>query len=61
MPDRPTQTLVVAGQPVVIAWDEEARVWFVEASAVPGLAAEAATEEELAAELEVLVRTLTLP
>ncbi len=61
MPEHPSRVHVIAGRPVAVAFDPEAGVWYVEASAVPGLAAEAASEEELVAVLEVLVRTLSLP
>lgn len=32
---------------ITVAWDEEAKVWFVEDSDIPGLAAEAPTEAAL--------------
>ncbi|MCQ9372849.1 DUF1902 domain-containing protein [Methyloversatilis sp. XJ19-13] len=40
------------------AWDEEAKVWYVEDSNVPGLAAEASTFEGLVAVLEKRVPEL---
>ncbi len=39
-------------------WDDEARVWYVEESNVPGLAAEAPTVEALDALLDVRVPEL---
>lgn len=43
---------------VKVAFDEEAGVWFVESSDVPGLATEADTFDELAAKLQVMVPEL---
>ncbi len=51
----------IAGQRVAIAYDAEAGVWYVQGSTVPGLAGEAASAADLIAELEVAVRTLSLP
>lgn len=39
-------------------WDDDAKVWYVANSDVPGLAAEAATQEELADHLRHLVPEL---
>ncbi|MEQ8282974.1 MAG: DUF1902 domain-containing protein [Parvibaculum sp.] len=49
----PQKELVVRAQ-----WDEEAKVWFVVESDIPGLAAEGATVEELEAKLRVIVPEL---
>jgi len=43
---------------VTCHWDEEAQVWFVADSNVPGLATEAATVEELERKLLVMVPEL---
>ena len=43
---------------VHVSWDEEAHVWFVQNSDVPGLSAEAATLDEMHAELKYLVPEL---
>ncbi len=51
----------IAGQTVVIAFDPEAGVYYVHTSTVPGLTGEAASAEDLIAELQVTVRTLGLP
>lgn len=39
-------------------WDDVAAVWVATSDAVPGLATEAATTEELAAKLELLIPEL---
>jgi predicted RNase H-like HicB family nuclease len=39
-------------------WDEEAKVWVATSDDVPGLVAEADTEEELLAKLHVLIPEL---
>ncbi len=39
-------------------WDDEARVWVASSDAVPGLATEAATSEELVAKLKELIPEL---
>lgn len=49
----PQKELVVRAE-----WDEEAKVWFVVESDIPGLAAEGATAEELEAKLSVIVPEL---
>lgn len=41
-------------------WDEAAGVWVATSDAVPGLATEAATAEELVAKLKVLIPELLL-
>jgi predicted RNase H-like HicB family nuclease len=51
----------IAGQTVMIAYDREAGVWYVHSSAVPGLTGEGVSVEDLIEELQVTVRTLTLP
>ncbi len=56
-----TQIIEIAGQTVVIAYDPEAGVWYVHGSTVPGLAGEAASASDLIEELQVTVRTLSLP
>ena len=38
-----------------VEWDEEARVWYVDESNVPGLVTEAETIEAMLAKLEVMV------
>lgn len=38
-----------------VKWDEEARVWYVDESNVPGLVTEAETIEAMLAKLEVMV------
>ena len=55
------QIIEVAGQKVVVAYDPEGGVWYVHSSTVPGLTGEAASLSELVEELEVTVRTLSLP
>lgn len=40
------------------AWDDEARVWFVEASDVPGLVTEAATLDALRDKVPAMIRDL---
>ena len=47
-----------AGFDVHAEWDEEARVWYVARSDVPGLSAEAATTEALLDKLRILVPEL---
>ena len=56
-----TRIVEIAGQTVAIAYDEEAGVWYVQGSTVPGLSGEAARAADLVEELEVTVRTLILP
>ncbi len=56
-----SQLIEVAGQKVVVAYDPEGGVWYVHSSTVPGLTGEAARLSELIEELEVTVRTLSLP
>ena len=56
-----TQIIEIAGQTVVIAYDPEASVWYVHSSTVPGLTGEAASASDLIEELQVVVRTLSLP
>ena len=51
----------MAGQTVVIAYDPEAGVWYVHSSAVHGLTGEGVSVEDLIEELQVTVRTLSLP
>jgi len=43
---------------VRIAWDDEARVWHVEESDIPGLATEADTLEELRRKVPVIIQDL---
>jgi predicted RNase H-like HicB family nuclease len=43
---------------VRVAWDEEAKVWYVENSDIPGLAAEADTLEELRRKVPVIIQDL---
>lgn len=43
---------------ITAEWDEEAKVWFVADSDVPGLATEADTIDELARKLQVMVPEL---
>ncbi len=40
------------------AWDEEAKVWFVEETDIPGLAAEAETVEALRAKVKAIIPDL---
>jgi hypothetical protein len=61
MDEKHILTIEIAGQTVVIAFDPEAVMWYVHSSTVPGLTGEAATAPGLIDELEVSVRTLTLP
>jgi predicted RNase H-like HicB family nuclease len=56
-----THVVDIAGQTVMIAYDREAGVWYVHSSAVPGLTGEGVSVEDLIEELQVTVRTLTLP
>ncbi len=49
------ETVEIAGHQVLIAHDPEDGLWYVEASSVPGLAAEAQSRDDLLAELEILV------
>lgn len=49
----PQKELVVRAE-----WDDEAKVWFVAESDIPGLVAEGATVEELEAKLRVIVPEL---
>lgn len=56
-----TRIVEIAGQTVVIAHDAEAGVWYVHSSTVPGLAGEAPSAADLIEELQVTVRTLSLP
>ena len=43
---------------ICVEWDDEARVWYVSESDVPGLAAEAASLDELTRKLLVMVPEL---
>lgn len=43
---------------VIAAWDEEARVWFVYESSVPGLSLEALSRDELVSEVEAAIPVL---
>ncbi len=61
MPGESTQTLEIAGHTVVIAYDTDAGVWYLHSSTVPGLVSEGASASELAEELEVTVRALSMP
>ncbi len=56
-----TEIIEIAGQTVVIAYDAGAGVWYVHSSTVPGLTGEAARASDLIEELQVVVRTLSLP
>jgi hypothetical protein len=56
-----TRIVAIAGQTVVIAYDQEAGVWYVHSSAVHGLTGEGVSVEGLIEELRVTVRTLGLP
>ena len=56
-----TETVEIAGHTVVIAYNAEAGLWYVRSSTVPGLVAEAGSASELIEELQVTVRTLSLP
>ena len=61
MDDEHTEIVRIADQPVVIAYDPEADIWYVRSSAVPGLASEAPTRSALIEGLEALVRTALMP
>ncbi len=56
-----TQIIEIAGQTVVISYDPDAGVWYVHSSTVPGLIAEAVSASELIEELQVTIRTMSLP
>ena len=43
---------------VRVAWDDEAKVWFVEGSDIPGLATEAETLDELRRKVPVIIQDL---
>jgi hypothetical protein len=43
---------------VRVAWDDEAKVWFVQETDIQGLATEAATLEELRRKVPMIVRDL---
>jgi predicted RNase H-like HicB family nuclease len=43
---------------VRIAWDDEAKVWYVEESDIPGLATEADTLEELRRKVPIIIQDL---
>lgn len=43
---------------VRVAWDDEAKVWYVEESDIPGLAAESATLEELRRKVPIIIQDL---
>lgn len=43
---------------VHVVWDEEAKVWYVAESNIPGLAAEAATTEDMLSKLRTLIPEL---
>jgi predicted RNase H-like HicB family nuclease len=43
---------------VRVAWDDEARVWYVEESDIPGLTTEANTLEELRRKVPVIIQDL---
>ena len=48
----------MAGYTVKITWDDEARVWYVDESDVPGLCIEAATVDLMAERLAVIIPEL---
>ncbi len=56
-----TQVVDIAGQSVVIAYGTGAAASYVHSSTVPGLIGEAASAADLFEELQVTVRTLSLP
>jgi predicted RNase H-like HicB family nuclease len=43
---------------VRITWDDEAKVWYVEESDIPGLATEADTLEELRRKVPIIIQDL---
>ena len=59
--ERDGQVLRLGEHAVAVAYDPDGEVWFVQASSVPGLEAEAGTLEELAAMLPAAIRETTLP
>jgi hypothetical protein len=59
--DEETRIIHIGDHSVVIAYDPNAGIWYVQSSSVPGLSAEAPTEQELIDELPLLVRHLSLP
>ena len=60
MHDEMTRTLEIAGHTVVIAYDPDAGVWYVQSSTVPGLIGEGASAAALEEELQVTVRALSM-
>lgn len=59
--DREERVATVGAHRVAYAYDPDAEAWYVTASSVPGLAADAPSEEELLAVLPGLVGLTTLP
>jgi len=43
---------------IVATWDDEAKVWVAESDDIPGLATEAATQDELLSKLRVMIPEL---
>jgi predicted RNase H-like HicB family nuclease len=43
---------------VRLAWDEEAKVWYIEESDIPGLVTEADTLEELRKKVPIIIQDL---
>jgi predicted RNase H-like HicB family nuclease len=61
MPSRTRPSKRAAGAPIytiTCEWDDEACVWYVAESDVPGLATEAATIEQLEAKLATMIPEL---
>ncbi|NNM73556.1 DUF1902 domain-containing protein [Enterovirga aerilata] len=59
--ERGSELVEIAGEKVALGYDPDGEVWFVRASSVPGLAATAATRDELLDELPLLIRQALLP
>jgi hypothetical protein len=60
MNEEQTQTLRIAGHTVVIAYDPDACVWYVQSSTVPGLIGEGTSPVAPAEELQVTLRSLAI-
>lgn len=43
---------------VRVAWDEEAKVWYIDGSDIPGLATEADTLEEIRCKVPIILQDL---
>ena len=58
---RHEEVVAIEGERVVLTYDPDGERWFVRASSVPGLQADAETREELIEDLPLLIQQARLP